>query len=117
MAGSSRCAANGVLLSDLKMAHWTGTFGMACVVLWLSQFPLYLTGSPPSVYDGTAFGQHLFAIKNIALTRVDYTGFYNAGGWGAAIIANFPPAIWFLVASISFIRTREAIAATPAGRA
>jgi hypothetical protein len=234
-------------MNDLKVSRWTGAFGLACVVLWLSQFPLYMTGNPPSVYDGTAFGQHLFAIKNVALTRVlldqgvyvtlivfaagfrhlirrarpdyewagtlvfgaalvwaavtlvadgleggavldtlggkadpsavralvegtlliyngstafamtamflavsgyatfatgvlprwtgwvayvgaalcvacvpamyfgavDYLGFYNAGGWGLAIIANFPPAIWFLVASISMIRKREAIAPTP----
>ena len=214
---------------------------MAGVVLWLSQFPLYMMGSPPSVYDGAAFGQHLFSIRNIALTRIlldqgvyvammvfaagfrhlirkarpDYewvgtlvfgavlvwltvtlvadgleggavldalsgkadssavraliegtlliyngstafamtamflaaagyatfatgvlpkwtglvayvgaalcvacvpamyggavnnSGFYNAGGWGPAIIANFPPAIWFLIASISMIRKRQ----------
>jgi hypothetical protein len=35
---------------------------------------------------------------------VDYYGFYNAGGWGPAIIANFPPLIWFLVVSIVMIR-------------
>jgi hypothetical protein len=234
-------------LTDLKMLRLTGAFGVACVVLWLSQFPLYMMGSPPSVYDGAAFGQHLFSIKTIAFTRilldqgvyitgmvfaagfrhlvrqarpdyewsgtlvfgaaivwfavtlvadglaggavldalsgnadssairaliegtlliyngsiafvvtglflgaagyatlatgllprwtgwvayagaalcvvcvpamyagpVDYAGFYNAGGWGPAIIANFPPAIWFLIASISMIRKREVIASTP----
>jgi hypothetical protein len=26
--------------------------------------------SPPSVYDGAAFGQHLLSIKNIAFTRI-----------------------------------------------
>jgi hypothetical protein len=227
-------------MNDLKVRHWTGAFGLACVVLWLSQFPLYMMGSPPSVYDGAAFGQHLFAIKNIALTRilldmgvyvtllvfsagfrhlirqarpdyewvgtlvfgaaivwaavtlvadgleggavldtlsgradpsavralvegtlliyngsiafavtgmflgaagyatvatgvlprwtgwvaysgavlcatcipamysgaVDYAGFYNAGGWGPAIIANFPPAFWFLIVSILMIMKR-----------
>jgi hypothetical protein len=40
---------------------------------------------------------------------VNNSGFYNAGGWGPAIIANFPPTIWFLVASISMIRMREAV--------
>lgn len=40
---------------------------------------------------------------------VNNSGFYNAGGWGPAIIANFPPAIWFLVASILMIRKREAV--------
>ena len=38
---------------------------------------------------------------------VDYAGFYNAGGWGPVIIANFPSAVWFVVASISMIRIRK----------
>ncbi len=37
---------------------------------------------------------------------VNYRGFYNPGGWGPTIIANFPPTLWFLVASISLIRKR-----------
>jgi hypothetical protein len=228
-------------MNDLRVSHLTGAFGVTAVVLWLSQFPLYMMGSPPSVYDGAAFGQHLFSIKNIAFTRilldqgvyvammvfaagfrhlirqarpdhewvgtlvfgsalvwlavtlvadgleggavldalngnadssavraliegtlliyngstafamtamflaaagyatfatgvlpkwtglvayvgaalcaacipamyggaVNNSGFYNAGGWGPAIIANFPPTIWFLVASISMIRMRK----------
>jgi hypothetical protein len=40
---------------------------------------------------------------------VDSSGFYNAGGWGPAIIANFPPAIWFLIASILMIRKQGAV--------
>ena len=35
---------------------------------------------------------------------VDPTGFYNAGGWGPAIIANFPPLIWFLSVGILLVR-------------
>ena len=34
----------------------------------------------------------------------DASGFYNPGGWGPAIIANFPPLIWFLVVGIVLIR-------------
>jgi hypothetical protein len=33
--------------------------------------------------------------------------FYNAGGWGPAIIASFPPLLWFLVVSISLLRKRQ----------
>ena len=51
--------------NHLRVFHWTGAFGVAAVVLWLSQFPLYKMGSPRSVYDCTTFGQHLFSIKNI----------------------------------------------------
>lgn len=57
-------------MNDLKMSRMTGAFGVACVVFWLSQFPLYMTGSPPSVYDGAAFGHHLLTIKTIAFTRI-----------------------------------------------
>jgi len=38
---------------------------------------------------------------------VDYTGFYNAGGWGPAIVANFPPMIWFLAVSVMLIRRHD----------
>jgi len=225
-------------MNDPTIARITGAFGLTCVVLTFGQFPLWLVGSPPSVYDGRAFAQHLFAIKNVALTRilmdqgiyvsmlvfaaglrhlirqarsesewigtllfgaalgwvavtvvadgleggavldtlngnpepsavralvagtlliyngsiafaitglflgsaawatfdsgvlprwtgwiavagavlcaasvpamyggpVNYTGFYNAGGWGPAIVANFPPMIWFLTVSVILIR-------------
>ena len=40
---------------------------------------------------------------------VDPSGFYNAGGWGAAIIANFPPLLWFLMVGISLIRKRRSV--------
>jgi hypothetical protein len=52
------------------MWRLTGAFGLACLVFWLSQFPLYMTGNPPSVYSGAAFAQHLFNIKTIAFTRI-----------------------------------------------
>jgi hypothetical protein len=229
-------------VNDLKFYRWTGVFGLALVVLWLSQFPLYMQGDPGvSVYDGAALGREYFRIQNVVFTRilldlglyvvsmifaarfaylirrarpeyewvgslvfgamavwigvtlvanglegaaaldtlggnadpsalralveatlliyngsiafaitglflgaagyatfaagvlprwtgwvawvatalcvisvpamyggpVDLAGFYNAGGWGPAIMANFPPAIWFIVASIAMMRRRE----------
>ncbi|MCL5026227.1 MAG: hypothetical protein M1531_07005 [Chloroflexi bacterium] len=38
---------------------------------------------------------------------VDHTGFYNAAGWGPSIIANVPPLIWFVIASVSMIRKQQ----------
>jgi hypothetical protein len=227
-------------MDDVKIARVTGVCGVACVALSFGQFPLWLVGSPPSVYDGSRFARHLFDIKNVAFTRilmdqgtyvsmlvfaaglrhlirqarsetewigtllfgaalgwvavtvvadgleggavldtlngnpdpsavraliagtllmyngsiafaitglflasaawatfdsgvlprwtgwiavagamlcavsvpamyggpVNYTGFYNAGGWGPAIVANFPPMIWFLTVSVILIRRR-----------
>jgi hypothetical protein len=57
-------------MSDIKVFRWTGAFGLATVAFWLSQFPLYMAGSPPSVYDGLATSQHLKAISTIAFTRI-----------------------------------------------
>lgn len=57
-------------MNDVKIARITGVFGVACVALTVGRFPLWLVGSPPSVYDGHGFAQHLFAIKNVAFTRI-----------------------------------------------
>jgi hypothetical protein len=57
-------------MGDLAVARWTGAFGLATVVFWLSQFPLYSIGQPPSVYNGQAFAGHLKAISSIAFTRI-----------------------------------------------
>ena len=43
---------------------------------------------------------------------VDAAGFYNAGGWGPAIIANFPPLMWFLIVGVVLIRRARAGANT-----
>jgi hypothetical protein len=228
-------------MSDAKIARITGLSGIVCVALTFGQFPLWLVGNPPSVYNGRGFAQHLFDIKNVALTRilmdqgiyvsmlvfaaglrhlirqaraasewigtllfgaalgwvavtvvadgleggavlstlsghadpsavqaliagtlliyngsiafaitglflgaaawatldsgvlphwtawiavvgavlcvasvpamyggpVNYSGFYNAGGWGPAIVANFPPMIWFLSVGVILIRRRD----------
>ena len=38
----------------------------------------------------------------------DFRGFYNAGGWGPVIIANFPDAVWFVAVGVCMIRVRGA---------
>jgi hypothetical protein len=57
-------------MSDARIARITGTFGLACVALTFGQFPLWMVGNPPSMYDGQALAQHLFDIRHIALTRI-----------------------------------------------
>ncbi len=44
------------------------------------------------------------AIPSMYAPVVDSSQFYNAAGWGPAIVANVPPLIWFLAASIAMIR-------------
>jgi hypothetical protein len=55
---------------------------------------------------------HFVGVGDAANSKgpIDPGGFYNAGGWGAAIIANFPPLLWFLVVGILLLRQRQPIA-------
>ena len=65
------------------LPRWTGWVAYVGVALCLASIPA-LFGGP-----------------------VDSTGFYNAGGWGPAIMANFPPALWFVAASLSMLGKRK----------
>ncbi len=66
------------------LPRWTGWLAYAAAALCLV--------SIPAMYGGAA----------------DPTRFYNAGGWGAAVIANFPPLLWFLGVGIVLVRRGEA---------
>lgn len=44
------------------------------------------------------------SVPTMYVGAVDYTKFYNVGGFGAAIIANFPPLFWFLAVSVLMLR-------------
>lgn len=58
-------------MNDLKVAHRTGILGLLCIVFWLSQFPLYMMADPNvSIYDGAASAKDLYALRNIAFTRI-----------------------------------------------
>lgn len=70
------------------LPRWTGWLAYTAAVLCVL--------SVPAMYGG----------------RADPTRFYNAGGWGPAIIANFPPLLWFVVAGILLIRKHHSVAAT-----
>ena len=57
-------------MTDSSIARTTGVCALAVVALTWAQFPLWMIGSPASVYDGQAFGEHLFNIRNVAFTRI-----------------------------------------------
>jgi hypothetical protein len=64
------------------LPRWTGWLAYAAALLCVACMP--------AMYAGPA----------------DPAGFYNAGGWGAALIANFPPLLWFLTVGVLLIRKR-----------
>lgn len=62
------------------LPRWTAWLALASAVLCVLAIP--------AMYGGPA----------------DTAAFYNAGGWGAALIANFPPLLWFLAVGIMLVR-------------
>ena len=57
-------------MTETRVARVTGIGALACVALSWLQFPLWVIGEPPSMYDGAGFARHLFDIRTIALLRV-----------------------------------------------
>ena len=86
--GSIAFAITGLFLASAAWAtfdsgvlpRWTGWIAVVAAVL--------CAACVPAMYGGP----------------VNPAGFYNAGGWGPAIVANFPPLVWFLTVSIILIR-------------
>lgn len=76
-------AAGYATLATGILPRWTGLLAYAATLLCVM--------SIPAMYGGP----------------VDPGGFYNAGGWGVAIIANFPPLLWFLAVGTLLIRERQ----------
>jgi hypothetical protein len=64
------------------LPRWTGWLACAAALLCLACIPAMYVGP------------------------VNSAGFYNAGGWGAALVANFPPLLWFLAVGGVLVRSR-----------
>ena len=57
-------------MTETRVARVTGIGALACVALSWLQFPLWVIGEPPSMYDGAGFARHLFDIRTMALLRI-----------------------------------------------
>lgn len=76
-------AAGFATLATKALPAWTG---------WLALFAAGLClACVPAMYGGP----------------VEYRTFYNPGGFGPAVIANFPPLFWLLAVSVILIRRRR----------
>jgi hypothetical protein len=94
----------------LLIYNGSTAFVITAIFLAVSGYATFGTGVLPRwtgwiAYAGAALC--IVCIPAMYCGPLNYNGFYNAGGWGPAIIANFPPLIWFLVASISLIRKKS----------
>lgn len=87
-------------------------FIMTALFLGAAGYATFATGVLPRWTGWLAYVATLLCVMSIPamyVGPVDPGGFYNAGGWGAAIVANFPPLLWFLVVGILLLRQRQSI--------
>ncbi|HEX2870898.1 MAG TPA: hypothetical protein VHP33_06575 [Polyangiaceae bacterium] len=98
----------------LTMAYlliYNGAIAFVVTALFLATagYATFVTGILPRWTAWLACAAALLCVACIPAMyagSVDPAGFYNAGGWGAALIANFPPLLWFLAVGALLVRRR-----------
>jgi hypothetical protein len=117
-------AVRALIGATLLIYNGSIAFAMTGLFLGAAGYATFATGVLPRWTGWIAYGGAALCAASVPAMYggpVTFQGFYNAGGWGPMIIANFPPAIWFVVASISMLRKRvpirSAIARVDAGMA
>ena len=109
-------------LTEGYLLIYNGSIAFAITGLFLGAagYATTVTGVLPRWTAGLAYaGAALCAAMAPAMYggAVDFKGFYNAGGWGPVIVANFPSALWFVSASLALLRGEGAGAPRPELRA
>jgi hypothetical protein len=104
-------------LTEGYLLIYNGSIAFAITGLFLGAagYATFATGVLPRWTGWIAYiGTALCAASVPAMYGgpVSFSGFYNAGGWGPVVIANFPPTVWFVAASVSMLRRRESVATT-----
>ena len=99
--------ARALTMGYLLIYNGSIAFTVTAVFIAAAGFATFATGILPRWTGWLAYAAAFLCVACIPAMYggpVDSAGFYNAGGFGAALIANFPPLIWFLVVGIVLIR-------------
>lgn len=108
LAGSADPSAVRALIQGTLLIY-NGPIAFAITGLFLgaSGYATFATGVLPRWTGWVAYAGAvlcLICVPAIYGGPVRVSGFYNAGGWGPVVVANFPPAIWFVIAGIAMVR-------------
>lgn len=104
--------ARALTMGYLLIYNGSIAFVMTGFFLAVAGYATFTTHILPQWTGWIAYAGTLLCVISIPamyVGRADPSGFYNAGGWGAAIIANFPPLLWFLVAGLLLVRKQGAV--------
>jgi hypothetical protein len=103
-------AVRALTMGTLLIYNGAIAFAMTALFLAAAGYATFGTGVLPRWTGWLAYLGVALCVASVPAMfggPVDATGFYNAGGWGPAIMANFPPALWFVAASLSMLGKRE----------
>lgn len=98
--------ARALTMGYLLIYNGSIAFVMTALFLATAGYATVATGILPRWTGWLAVGAALLCIACIPALYggpADPAGSYNAGGWGAAMVANFPPLLWFLVVGLLLI--------------
>jgi Domain of unknown function (DUF4386) len=99
--------ARALTMGYLLIYNGSIAFIVTAVLLAAAGYATFVTGILPRWTGWLAYAAALLCVACIPALYAgpaDTAGFYNAGGWGAALIANFPPLFWFLVVGVLLLR-------------
>ena len=101
--------ARALIMAYLLIYNGAIAFVVTALFLATAGYATFVTGILPRWTAWLACAAALLCVACIPAMyagSVDPAGFYNAGGWGAALIANFPPLLWFLAVGALLVRRR-----------
>lgn len=107
--------ARALTMGYLLIYNGSIAFVMTALFLAAAGYATFATGILPRWTGWLAYAAALLCVTSIPAMyggRLDPSGFYNAAGWGAVIIANFPPLLWFLAVGVVLIRRGPIVTAT-----
>jgi hypothetical protein len=107
-----------LLEGTLLIYNGSIAFAITGMFLGAAGYATFASGVLPRWTGWVAYGATVMCVACVPAMYagpVSY-GFYNAGGWGPAIIANFPPLIWFLCVGVILIRRPRSAASPSTGR-
>lgn len=107
--GGDPSVARALTMGYLLIYNGSIAFMMTALFLGAAGYAISSTGILPRWTAWLAYSSAFLCVACIPAMYagpVDSMGFYNAAGWGAALIANFPPLLWFLAVGIVLVRRR-----------
>jgi hypothetical protein len=105
-------AARALTMGYLLIYNGSIAFVMTALFLATAGYATFATGILPRWTGWLACAGAMLCVACIPAMyggRADPGGLYNPGGWGAAVIANFPPLLWFLVVGVLLVGRRQSV--------